>query len=98
MADYIDRQAAIALAKDIVVPTNKGEYRHRCIDPYDVYELQAADIEPVKHGHWEWQGDSFFKCDVCGKSTRMGFDFSGKYYPTPYCPYCGARNDGDGNA
>ena len=52
----------------------------------------------VKRGHWEWQGDSFFKCDVCGKSTRMCFDFSGKYYTTPYCPYCGARNDGDNNA
>lgn len=45
MAEYIDRQAAIDLAKDIIVPTESGyDYRHRCIDPQDLAELPAADV------------------------------------------------------
>ena len=45
MAKYIDRDAAIALAKDIIVPTKSGhDYRHRCIDPQDLAELPAADV------------------------------------------------------
>lgn len=48
MAEYIDRQVAIALAKDIIVPTKNGyDYRHRCIDPQDLAELPAADVRPV---------------------------------------------------
>ena len=39
MSDLISREAAIALAKDIVV----GEYRHRCIDPDNIRELPAID-------------------------------------------------------
>lgn len=50
MADYISREAAIALAKDIIVPTKDGyDYRHRCIDPQDITELPAADVRPVVH-------------------------------------------------
>jgi hypothetical protein len=48
MTDYISREAAIALAKDIVVPTKDGcDYRHRCIDPQDITELPAADVVEV---------------------------------------------------
>lgn len=48
MTDYIRREAAIALAKDIVVPTKDGcYYRHRCIDPQDITELPAADVVEV---------------------------------------------------
>lgn len=48
MADLIDRQAAIALAKDICVPTGDGGvYRTRSIDPQEVRELPAAQSEDV---------------------------------------------------
>ena len=43
MNDLISRQAAIDLAKDICVPTKDGStYRHRCIDPDAIRELQDA--------------------------------------------------------
>ena len=46
--DLISRQAAIALAKDICVPTKDGTiYRHRCIDPGDIAELPSAEPEPI---------------------------------------------------
>lgn len=50
MAKYIDCDAAIALAKNIIVPTKSGhDYRHRCIDPQDLAELPAADVVERKH-------------------------------------------------
>lgn len=49
MSDLISRKAAIALAKDICVPTKDGIiYRHRCIDPGDIAELPSAKSK------WEW--------------------------------------------
>ena len=42
MSDLIDRQAVLNLAKDIIVPTKDGEYRHRSIDPQAVRELPSA--------------------------------------------------------
>ena len=43
MSNLISREAALALAKDIVV----GEYRHRCIDPDCIRELPTIDAVPV---------------------------------------------------
>lgn len=52
MDDLISRQAAIALAKDIIVPTKDGSaYKHRCIDPDEIRELPS--VQPEK------------QCDSC---------------------------------
>ena len=46
--DLIERQAAIALAKDICVPTKDGAvYKHRCIDTDAIRELPTADVVEV---------------------------------------------------
>lgn len=48
MKEYIDREAAISLSKDIIVPQASGvDYKHRCIDPQDIREIPAADVVPV---------------------------------------------------
>lgn len=48
--DLISRQAAIALAKEVYVPTEEGiVYKHRCIDPDDIKELPSAQPEPEKY-------------------------------------------------
>ena len=61
MAKYIDSDAAIALAKDIIVPTKSGhDYRHRCIDPQDLAELPAADVVEV------------VRCKDCFNRTKSG--------------------------
>lgn len=40
--DLIDRQAAITLAKDIIVPIKDGTvYKYRCIDPDSIKELPS---------------------------------------------------------
>ena len=95
--DLISRQAAIALAKDICIPTKDGTiYRHRCIDPGDIAELPSAEPERKK-GKWidgmsyhdfdesEWEK---VKCSVCENLvTKQIFYHDNKYH---YCPYCGA--------
>ena len=49
MDDLISRQAALALAKDISVPTKDGSiYRHRCIDPDAIRELPSAWKEIIR--------------------------------------------------
>ena len=61
---------------------------------------KAADVQPVKHGRWKQIGEQSAKCTACGGVLKSnGKDKTGKalifnavYH---YCPYCGARMDGD---
>lgn len=108
MSDFVSIQAVIALARDIVVPTNKGEYRHRCIDPYDVYELQPADVEPVVR----CKDCYFFETDhfeiVCGVPLIVAHNICTRLvegFKTAEDGYCfmgirsrEARMDGEDNA
>jgi hypothetical protein len=66
--DCISRQAAVALAKDIIVPTKDGStYKHRCIDPDEIRKLpsaqpEAKDCSGCRHGRF---GDTV--CDRCSR-------------------------------
>lgn len=80
------------------------------IDGYEkainaVYELildkdLIENVKPVKYGRWEQIGEQSAKCTACGGVLKSnGIDKTGKalifnavYH---YCPYCGARMDGD---
>lgn len=55
----------------------------------DVDKMPAADVAPVKHGKWLWDGKHHY-CSNCS-GTRfhdltLGLDAA-------YCPYCGAKMD-----
>ena len=88
MAEYIERESAIAwfmpyaheeksIDADIVISDIKG--------------MKAADVVPVRHGHWNainqiaigmsWK----YRCNDCGCPQE---------YTHNYCPNCGARMDG----
>lgn len=57
-----------------------------------VENLPAADVAPVVHGRWApncVDSPAFFVCDQCNTVW---------YNDTKYCPNCGARMDGDGDA
>lgn len=93
--DFISRQAAIELAKDIVFPYEDGsEYRHRCIDPMQIYELPAVDARENIKGEWRTtyldhvvmgERPKILYCSVCNQCIA---------YPTNYCPNCGAEMRG----
>ena len=102
MADYIDREAtADALDKlcDRVCQYSKKQRYTMCGacplgDAFTVIEdeIPAADVAPVRHGHWrkgvgENGVTSAFFCSECG------FEDS-RYELFNYCPNCGARMDG----
>ena len=96
MAEYIDREAVLKILEDHPAGTWRG---------YDVYsddvraimrkvnEQPAADVAPVRRGHWVRVGNGT-TCSECmqgllrvdGKNSEW-VDLSGM----PYCPNCGAK-------
>ena len=103
MRDLIDRQAAIALAKDIIVPTKDGSaYKHRCIDPDEIRELPSAQPERPRGWFIEelipYEGRRTITCSECGKELSTGPVIGVNYFRRGwrYCPYCGAQMGTEG--
>lgn len=97
MAEYIDREAALEICET--------EYQERlrmldyCGDTvawnigHAIKAIPTADVAPVVHGRWDENGN----CVNCGRHAPFWF-MSFCYYKSKYCPDCGAKMDGDGNA
>lgn len=97
MAEYLDREAAIAKCREIAA----CEWNHRAspiswADAYeqfaeDIEEIPAADVAPVRHGRWKCGKP----CPVCGGDRFEGLDADiWADWEPPYCPNCGAKMDG----
>lgn len=98
MAEYIEREAALALVQPdapedekaaVTIATAKKLVRSI------VRRTPAADVAPVVHGRWVHDGPRFaggvdwWHCSNCGRlATGVETRFA-------YCPWCGARMDGD---
>lgn len=72
-----------------------GDYPLYCLAINDCMnvldEMPAADVEPVKHGHWI--NENFYThCSACGKMAI--YDKYGQEFESDYCPHCGAKMDG----
>lgn len=91
MADYIDRQAAIAALR---------EFAEDCMAILELVE--AKEREQVRHGRWIRQqsgfGYSVWKCSICGRvllpqtsPLLSNMEHLNDLYP--YC-HCGAKMDG----
>lgn len=52
-------------------------------------DTPAADVAPVKHGHWD---TGYFHDRVCSCCRHPDNDISN--YAHSYCPNCGAKMDG----
>lgn len=101
MAEYFEREAALALVRPdapedektvVTIATAKKLVRDI------VRRTPAADVAPVVHGHFVHDGPRFtggvdwWHCSNCGRLA------SGVEIRFAYCPWCGARMDGDGDA
>lgn len=60
----------------------------------------AADVAEVKHGYWvEWWDDNYLsychKCSECGSYPLTKEETMHDEVLSAYCPYCGAKMDGE---
>lgn len=107
MSDYISRKAAVD-AFFPVDPENDGSdgttpvyleqnYSNNEIESI-LWEVPAADVEPVRHGRWVYKPSttttlSTTNCSVCGWWTQ-DFAVVGTYC---FCPSCGSKMDLEGS-
>lgn len=95
MAEYIDREAAIARIKE-AIPYH--ENLQNGLDRAISYlkSIPAADVRPVVRGKWicDDDGTVFYVCSACGKAQYRLFTeiFYGEIN---YCPNCGAEMEAD---
>ena len=97
MAEYIEREAAI---ESIMSEPPDSHYPHWYADK--IRAIPAADVAPVRHGLWMYDsGSGKYFCSVCDEyalSFKKDTLYGGDLYEvclTDYCPYCGAKMDGD---
>lgn len=101
MSEYIEREALKGAFQDIdaghrdgwttsLSPEEAADYLAEYLD-----DIPAADVAPVKHGHWIDDGGygslnhgfiNQYKCSVCGVRAD--------YCKGTYCSHCGAKMDG----
>ena len=60
----------------------------------DIDEQPTVDAVEVVHGHWCWEG-KFKACSRCGSYVEWDETLGANFWK--FCPYCGAKMDGDGN-
>ena len=92
MAEYIERE--ILLKKNFYTENcNSEENRWNDYAIKDIImHIPAADVAPVKHGHWIFgatNGHSWQKCSECCVLQQ------GQTLCFSYCPNCGSRMVGE---
>jgi hypothetical protein len=109
MNEYISREKAIETIqyrvcqghgnKELICKRGSCAYCGIMEIMSDISSIEAADVQPVKHGKW-LPSDSYIttaygtlhcdKCSECGADVIEGDD-----YDNDFCPNCGARMDGE---
>ena len=106
MKEYIERASAeraiAAIMPSMSTPDGAGTNsemvfatQEMCADVLSaVHHLPAADVAPVRHGRWVFDGgDEYadhYHCDQCGTKTDLCNEIYTEQKPN-YCPNCGAR-------
>lgn len=81
--DYISREAA----RDLMY------HNQDALTEYDLNSIPAADVVPVRHGHWIKRGyvcgENEYECSECHETEWRTSDSRMKW-----CMFCGAKMDG----
>lgn len=104
MGDLIDRKTAIEAVKKYGKDAISAG--RETLDPVDDVELcrvidalPAVDAAPVVHGRWiprKGKWFAYFQCSVCGE--KISYPSADGKALTNYCPNCGAKMNGEGDA
>lgn len=86
--NYIDRQTAYEALTAYY--HHSTETQHNALREA-LNKVPSADVQPVRHGRWIEEPNCMYRCSSCGSHypSIRGY----MYYC--YCPYCGARMDGE---
>ena len=100
MADYIDREALVERLTRNLSACNPGTFSERCYQDAinTVNFFPASDVAPVVHGRWVKQHIESVDSAEFSKCSVYNYPVSTMWNRTNYCPNCGAKMDGDGNA
>ena len=92
--EYIERNNVISHKRPFTEFDEGGwSCKVQAVAVDDIQNIPAADVAPVRHGHWE-QGDIYDIGDVCSICQYDSLREPCKY---KFCPNCGAKMDGDKN-
>ena len=95
MDEYIEREKVLSKAAPV-----EGCFSDM-ISAYDVAMIPAADVSPVRHGHWisltECANEGVY-CSICKKKVwKSDYAWCSKKsrnkLRSNYCPNCGATMD-----
>lgn len=98
MTEYISREALIEEIEEEIEAESSFKNGEKLITKglkialKDVKKLPAADVQPVKRGKWILKENAILtsECSLCKRSVSMP---EAKFYK--FCPYCGAKMDGE---
>lgn len=104
MNDYISRDMAIARLTKLEVT---DELATMTDAKREIAEMPSVNVAPVKHGQWEWFDEDTgtpitgyerewgWRCSRCKHELPDDYDDPDYRPMLDYCPYCGAKMDGD---
>lgn len=105
MAEYLEKSKMKQYVKNfftgLKVDGDKFDEEDCCETICQIIDFApAADVVEVKHGEWierDSDYDTYYDCSVCGESFYFieGSPTDNAY---AYCPNCGTKMDGGGNA
>ena len=75
-------------------PKGKNNKMLLCMSCQYAKRLIAADVAPVRHGHWIEEYDCGYitpHCSECGETALTKEETSYDYVYSSYCPRCGAK-------
>lgn len=98
--DYVKRSDVMqAVCSDCYCCATIDEFEDTTCPAKKKYmSIPAADVEPVRHGRWEYDSDGVPICSQCGEFAlqRLHLYIKNKTFDAPfkltdYCPNCGAK-------
>lgn len=101
MNEYISRGDVLDIVSQYC-PDDDGSCSKADVDPREMLDeieaLPTTDVQPVKHGHWDYSekenGEcAWYFCSECDEPAEQLYN--NEPLLSEFCPHCGARMDGD---